>query len=139
LQIGESNVLAYDFPILGLFWTMLWFFLWIVWLILLFRVILDIFRDDDLGGFAKALWLIFVVLLPYIGVLVYVIARGRGMGQRDIERARAQEQAFQSYVRETAATSGGGTADELAKLADLQERGVISEQEFQAQKAKILA
>ncbi len=131
-------MLAYDYPILGLFWTMLVFFLWIAWFFLLFRVIADIFRSDDMGGWGKALWAIFVILVPFLGVFIYVIARGAGMGQRDTAQARAQEQAFQSYVRD-AAGSSGGSADELAKLSELKDRGVITEAEFQQQKAKILA
>jgi hypothetical protein len=120
-----------------MFWTFLWFFLWIAWIVVLFRVIFDIFRSRDMGGFAKALWVIFVIFLPFLGVFVYLIARGRQMNERDIEDAAAQEQAFQDYVRKTAGT--GGSADELTKLADLRDKGVISEQEFQAQKAKLLA
>jgi hypothetical protein len=132
-------VLAYDYPLLNLFWTMLIFFLWIAWFFLLFRVLADIFRSRDMGGVAKALWIIFVIFLPFLGVLVYVIARGHSMTQRDIESAKAQEQAFQSYVRDVATSgSGGGTADELAKLADLKARGVITDAEFEAQKAKLL-
>jgi Short C-terminal domain/Phospholipase_D-nuclease N-terminal len=130
-------MLAYDYPVLGAFLTMLWIVLWVVWLFLLFRVVFDIFRSDDLSGWGKALWLIFVILLPYIGVFVYVVLRGRSMGQRDIATAKAQEESFKAYVRETAGSTG--TADELAKLADLKERGVITDAEFQQQKAKILA
>jgi Short C-terminal domain len=130
-------MLAYDYPVLGAFFTMLWIVLWVVWLFLLFRVVFDIFRSDDLSGWGKAAWLIFVILLPYLGVFVYVIARGRGMGQRDVNQAQAQEESFKAYVRQTAGS--GGTADELAKLADLKERGVISDAEFEQQKAKILA
>jgi hypothetical protein len=130
--------IGYDYPILGLFWTMLWLFLWIAWLMLLFRVIFDIFRSHDMGGVAKALWAIFVVVAPFLGVFVYLIARGRSMTERDVKEAQAQEAAFQSYVRQTAG-SGGGTAEELTKLADLKERGVISDAEFEAQKAKLLA
>jgi hypothetical protein len=129
---------GYDYPILGLFWTMLWLFLWIAWLMVLFRVIFDIFRSHDMGGVAKALWAIFVIVLPFLGVFVYLIARGRSMAERDAKEAQAQEAAFQSYVRQ-AAGSGGGTAEELTKLADLKERGVISDAEFEAQKAKLLA
>jgi hypothetical protein len=135
---GE-HVLAYDYPLLNLFWTMLIFFLWIAWFFLLFRVLADVFRSRDMGGFAKALWIIFVIFLPFLGVLVYVIARGNSMTQRDLESAKAQEQAFQSYVRDVASSSGGGAADELAKLADLKARGVITDAEFEAQKAKLLA
>ena len=131
-------MLAYDYPIMGAFMTMLWFFLWIIWIFLLVRIIFDIFRSDDLGGFGKVLWLIFVILLPFLGVFVYVIARGKGMGQRDLARAQAQDAQFRQYVQ-SAATSSGSSADQLAKLADLKDRGVISDAEFAAQKAKILA
>jgi Short C-terminal domain/Phospholipase_D-nuclease N-terminal len=131
-------VLAYDYPLLGMFWTFLLFFIWIAWIVVLFRVIFDIFRSKDLGGFAKALWVIFVILLPFLGVLVYLIARGHSMTERDYQEAKSQEQAFQSYVRSAAGT-GGGSADELTKLADLRDKGVISDAEFQAQKAKLLA
>jgi len=131
-------VLAYDYPLLGAFFSVLWIFLWILWLFLLFRVIMDIFRDDSLSGLTKALWLIFVILLPFLGVFIYVIVRGSGMGRRDLAQAQASEEAFRSYVQQ-AASSGGGTADELAKLADLRQRGVISDAEFEQQKAKMLA
>jgi ABC-type multidrug transport system fused ATPase/permease subunit len=133
-------VIAYDYPLLGIFWTTLVIFLWIAWFMLLFRVIFDIFRSDDLGGWGKALWLIFVIFLPFLGVLVYVIARGHRMGERDMAEARAKEQAFQEYVRQTAGTAGtGGTAEELTKLASLKDQGVITEAEFQQQKAKLLS
>lgn len=136
-------MLAYDYPLLGLFWTMLWFFLWIAWLVALFQIIGDIFNSDDLGGWGKALWLIFVIALPLLGVLIYLIARGGGMQRRAIEKARAQRESYEAYVRESAAATpvgvGGGSADELAKLADLRDRGVITADEFDAQKAKILA
>ncbi len=130
-------MIAADYPLLELFWTMLWFFLWIAWIMLLFRTIGDIFRSRDLGGGGKALWTIFVVVAPFLGVFVYLIARGNAMHERDYDRALAQEQAFRSYVQDAAGPSG--SADELVKLADLKERGVLSEAEFQAQKAKILA
>ncbi|MFB7590145.1 SHOCT domain-containing protein [Streptomyces sp. NPDC056169] len=129
-----------DYPLLNVFWTMLWFFIWIMWLFLLFKVITDIFRDHDLGGWGKAGWLIFCILLPYLGVLVYVIARGKSMGQRDVKQAKASEAAFQDYIRKTAGTTpaGGGAADELTRLADLKEKGAITDEEFQKAKAKIL-
>jgi type VI protein secretion system component VasK len=130
-------MLAYDYPLLGVFWTMLLFFLWVIWLILLFRVIGDVFRSHDMGGVAKALWLIFVILFPFLGVLIYVIVRGHSMSQRDLERMKSQQQSFDSYVRQTAGAAG--SADEVAKLADLRDRGVITDAEFQAQKAKALA
>lgn len=131
-------MLAYDYPILGLFWTLLWIFLWVAWLFILFKVVFDIFRSKDLGGWGKALWVLFVIIVPWLGVLVYLIARGRGMGERDIEEAQASRQAFDAYVRQTAGTSVS-TADELSKLADLQARGVISQAEFEQQKAKIMS
>src|SRR5215468_11056777 len=118
------------YPLLNAFWTMLWFFLWILWFFLLFRVILDIFRSKDLGGWGKAGWLIFVIILPFLGVFIYLIARGHSMNERDVQDAQARDQAMRAYVRD-AAQGSGGTADELAKLADLRDRGVISEAEFQ--------
>ena len=129
---------AYDYPILGLFWTMLFFFLWVAWIIILFKTIFDIFRNGDIGGFGKAFWVIFVVIIPWLGVLVYLIVHGKGMAQRDIAKAQAQQDEFASYVRQTAG-SDAGTADELAKLADLRDRGVITEAEFVAQKSKLFA
>jgi ABC-type multidrug transport system fused ATPase/permease subunit len=132
-------VLAYDYPLLGVFWSMLWFFLWIAWIVILFRVIFDIFRSHDMGGGGKALWVIFVVVVPFLGVLVYLIARGHSMADRDLKDAQAKEQAFQAYVQQAAAGSSGGTAEELSKLADLKAQGVISDAEFEQQKAKLLA
>jgi len=134
-------VVGYDYPILGMFWTILWFFLWVAWLIVLFKVIFDIFRSRDLGGWGKALWAIFVIVIPWLGVLVYLIARGRGMTERDVEVAQQQEQAFREYVQKTAVSSAGGSsaADQLAKLADLKAKGVLTDAEFDAQKAKLLA
>jgi hypothetical protein len=129
-------MLAYDYPILGLFWTMMIFFLWVAWLILLFRVFGDIFRSD-MGGGAKALWSIFVILVPFLGVFVYVIAHGRDMTQRDIAAAQESDAQFRAYVQETAGS--GSSADEIEKLAGLRDSGVITEQEFAAQKAKLLA
>ena len=131
-------MLAYDYPILGLFWTMLIFFLWIAWLMLLFKVIFDIFRSHDMGGVAKAFWAIFVIIIPWLGVLVYLIARGRSMQERDIDAMNAEQEAMNSYIRQTAGTSTSA-ADELAKLSDLKAKGVLTDAEFQQQKAKLLA
>lgn len=132
-------MIAYDYPLLGVFWSMLWFFLWFAWIMLLFRTIGDIFRSRDLGGFAKALWAIFVIVAPFVGVFVYLIARGHSMSDRDIEQARAQQAAFTSYVQDAAGSGGGGTADELSKLADLKSQGVITDAEFEQQKTRLLA
>jgi hypothetical protein len=130
-------MLAYDYPLLGVFWTMLWIFLWVAWIFLLIRVFADIFRSHDMGGWAKALWSLLIIFLPFLGVLIYLIARGNSMAQRDMQLAQQQEQAFRSYVQETAAGSAS-TADELSKLADLRSKGVLSDAEFEAQKAKLL-
>jgi Short C-terminal domain/Phospholipase_D-nuclease N-terminal len=118
---------------------MLWIFLFIIWIWLLIVVFGDIFRSRDLSGWGKALWTIGIIILPWLGVLIYLIARGGKMHERQIQAAQAQEQAFRQYVQETAATSGTNTADQLAKLADLRDKGVITEAEFQTEKAKALA
>ena len=126
---------AYNYPLLDIFWTMLWFFLFFVWIWLLIVIFADIFRSHDIGGFAKALWVIFIVILPFLGILVYLIARGGKMHERAERQAADQKQAFDAYVKETAGTS---SADQLSKLADLKASGAISDQEFEAAKAKIL-
>jgi hypothetical protein len=130
-------MLAYDYPLLGIFWSMLVFFLFFAWLILLFQVFIDIFRSDDMGGFAKALWAIFVIIVPFFGVFMYVVIRGKSMTERRMNDAKASEAARQAYVREVAGS--GGTADEVAKLAQLKDSGVLTEAEFQQQKAKLLS
>jgi len=130
--------LAADYPLLEVFLTILWFFLFVVWLMLLFHVIADIFRSHDMGGWAKAAWLILIFVLPILGILIYLIARGDKMSQHAVEDAQAQEAAFRSYVQETAGSSGG-TSDQLAQLASLRESGVITDAEFEQGKAKILA
>jgi type VI protein secretion system component VasK len=125
-----------QYPLLSAFLTMMWFFLWILWLFLLFWIILDVFRSRDLNGWLKALWLIFIIVLPFLGVLVYLIARGGKMHERQAREVQAQDEAFRAYVKDAA---GSGSADELSKLADLRDKGVITEGEFQAGKAKILS
>ncbi|MEU2160097.1 MULTISPECIES: SHOCT domain-containing protein [Streptomyces] len=129
--------LAYDYPVLGAFWTVMWLFLWVVWLVLLFRVFVDIFRDHEMSGWAKAAWLIFVLLIPFLGVLVYVIVRGKDMGRREIKHAQEQQEAFNAYIRQTA--KGTGTGDELARLSELKAKGDLSEEEFQRAKQKLLS
>ena len=132
-------MLAYSYPLLGVFWSMLWFFLFIVWIWLLIVIFADIFRSHDLGGFAKALWVIFVIILPFLGVFIYLIARGGKMQEHADEQAKNQDQAMRSYIQDVNASSGGGTADQLAKLNDLKNQGVLTDAEFEAQKAKLLA
>jgi len=128
-------MLASNYPILDIFWTMLEFFAFFIWIYLLFVVFIDIFRSHDLKGWAKALWVIGIIIFPLLGVLVYLIARGGKMHERAAQAAQAQKQAFDAYVQETA---GESSADQLAKLADLKEKGVLTDDEFAAQKAKIL-
>ncbi|MFV8133120.1 SHOCT domain-containing protein [Streptomyces syringium] len=136
----NANVyLAYDYPVLGAFWTAVWIFLWVLWVLLLFRVIADVFRDDSLGGWVKAGWLVLVIGLPFLGVFVYVIARGKNMGRRERDHARAQQQAVDDYIRETA---GGpdytSDVEALAKLSEIRARGDITDDEFRRAKEKIL-
>lgn len=126
--------LAADFGSGQVFLSMLYFFLFFIWIWLLIVVFGDIFRSHDLGGWAKALWVIFVIVFPYLGVFVYLIARGHKMGEHAAEAARAQ----QDYIRRVAGTEPS-PADELARLADLKSQGVISDAEFEQMKAKIVS
>ncbi|MGW0291061.1 SHOCT domain-containing protein [Streptomyces tuirus] len=137
--MSASTYLAYDYPLLSVFWSMLLFFLWIMWFVLLFRVVVDIFRDDDMNGWAKAGWLVLTVLLPFLGVFVYVIARGKGMGRREIAQARAQQEAFDARIRQAAGTEGRtSSVDELAKLSEIRDRGGITDDEFRKAKELVL-
>ena len=126
------------YPLLDIFLSTLYFFCWVLWIMLLFWIIWDIFRSSDLSGWGKAGWLIFVVLLPFLGVLVYVIARGHSMHERQARAARDQDEATRAYIREAAGTDGTAPADEISKLAGLRDRGVITEEEFQRAKAKVV-
>jgi len=128
---------SYSYPILGAFWTIFMIFLWVIWFWILITIFIDLFRSHDLSGWVKALWFIFILLLPLIGVLVYLIARGGKMHEHAVRDAQAQEQQFRSYVQDVA--SSQSPADQLAKLADLRDRGVITAEEFDREKAKILA
>ncbi|MGY0055969.1 SHOCT domain-containing protein [Streptomyces sp. LZ34] len=125
-----------DYPLLNVFMTTVWVFLWILWFILLFRVIGDLFRDDSMSGWAKAGWCFFVVVLPFLGIFVYLIARGRGMGEREAKAALKAEADLKEFVRETAAT---GHAEELSKLVELKNHGDITTEEYERAKAKVLA
>jgi uncharacterized membrane protein YcjF (UPF0283 family) len=144
------------YPILDIFLSILYFFGWVLWLMLMFWIITDIFRSDDLSGWAKAAWLFGVIILPLVGILIYLIARGGSMRERQEARARAQDAAFRDYVRQAAATdttasaaSAGATAsagnggastasDELAKLASLHQRGVLNDDEFARAKSRVV-
>ncbi|MET9436798.1 SHOCT domain-containing protein [Streptomyces sp. NPDC006551] len=132
-----------DYPLLNLFLTMLELFLFVVWFFLLFKIVTDVFRSHDLGGWGKAGWTVFIIVLPFLGVLIYLIARGKSMASRDVEQAQAADAAFKAYIKDAAATQGSGDADShaevLVKLADLRAGGVITEAEFQKAKDKLLA
>ena len=128
---------SYSYPLLGAFWTIFMIFLWVIWFWILITVFIDIFRSHDLSGWAKALWFIFVLILPLIGVLVYLIVRGGSMHERAVKEVQQQDEQFRSYVQETAGSQS--VADQLAKLADLRDRGVITAEEFDREKAKVLA
>jgi hypothetical protein len=129
-------MLAYTYPLLNIFWTMLEIFAFVVYFWLLISIYMDIFRSSDLSGGVKALWVLVVFFLPLFGILLYLIIRGGKMHERAAQQAQQQQEAFDSYVKEAAGTS---STDELAKLADLKEKGVLSDAEFEAQKAKLLA
>src|SRR3984957_8216482 len=122
-------MLATNYPVLDAFLTMLYFFAFIIWIYLLFIVFVDIFRSHDMGGLAKALWVIFIIVLPYLGVLVYLIARGGKMHERAAQQAAQQQKAFDQYVRQAAGTSGDSTATQLSKLADLKKQGGLTDAE----------
>jgi hypothetical protein len=120
------------------FWSILWFTLFVIWIWLLFAVFGDIFRSDDLSGWGKALWSIFIIFVPYLGIFVYLIARGNKMHEHAIASAQAQDQAMRSYIQDVTTTSAS-PAEELARLADLHKQGVISDEEFAQLKAKAMA
>src|SRR5262245_44906638 len=126
-------------PLLDLFWAMLWFFLWVAWIWLLIVILMDVFRSGDMGGWGKALWTLFIIFLPFLGVLLYLIVRGKGMSERQVQEAVAREKQTQEYIKSVSAGSATSSADELEKLARLRSNGTISEEEFQAAKAKVLA
>ena len=128
---------SYSYPLLGVFWTILEIFLWVLWIWVLIYVFIDIFRSHDLSGWAKALWFIFVLFIPLIGVLVYLIARGGEMQQRAVQQAQEQDQEARHYIQQAAGTPT--PADQLTKLAELRDRGVITADEFEREKAKVLA
>ncbi|MEI7479131.1 MAG: PLDc N-terminal domain-containing protein [Actinomycetes bacterium] len=121
-----------SFPILNIFLEILFFALFFIWIMILFHVIVDLFRSKDMGGAAKALWLFFLIVLPYLGVFVYLIARGASMHERDVKAAEESEQAFRQYVAQAS------PAEELAKLHDLKEKGAITDAEYNAAKGKII-
>jgi putative oligomerization/nucleic acid binding protein/phospholipase D-like protein len=131
-------LLASDYPFLDVLWTMFIFFLWVVWFWLLFTVFVDVFRRHDIGGGKKTIWLIFVIILPFLGVFIYIITQNDGMTQRNLDRAKSQQAQFDQYVRDTAG-GGGGAATEIANAKQLLDQGAITQAEFDAIKQKALA
>lgn len=127
--------MASDYPFMDVFWSMIIFFFWLIWIWIVVTVLVDIFRRSDIGGFSKAAWVIFVIILPWLGVLIYLIAQHDGMRERSVSQAREQKQQFDEYVREAA----GGSADQIAKAKALRDDGTITDEEFQRLKAKALA
>ena len=138
MSVAQHVTAAYQYPLLDIFLTMFWLFIWILWIFLLIRILMDIFRSDDLNGWAKAAWIVFVILVPFIAVLIYVIVRGHGMRSRDMQSAQDADQAMRAYVKSAAGTPTS-TAHEIDQLAVLRDRGVLTPAEFEAQKAKLLA
>ena len=124
--------MAADYPFMDVFWSMIIFFFWLIWIWIVVTVLVDIFRRSDIGGFAKAAWVIFVIIVPWLGVLIYLIAQHDGMRERSVSQAREQKQQFDEYVREAA----GGSADQIAKAKALRDDGTITDEEFQRLKAK---
>jgi len=133
----EEYVIAADYPFLDLMWTMVIFFLWILWFWLLITVFADIFRRHDISGAKKTLWIVFTILVPFLGVFVYLITQNVGMTERQLDRTRAQREEFDDYVRQTA--SSGGAAAEIEKAKQLLDSGAITQAEFETMKQKALA
>lgn len=134
---GNTLQLAAEFGTGQVFWSILWFFLFFVWIMLIFTIFGDIIRSDDMGGVAKAIWSIFIIFLPFLGIFIYLIVRGGSMSERQMKAAKAQEAAMQDYIRSTAG-SGASAADELTKLADLHTQGKLDDAEYAAAKAKVV-
>jgi putative oligomerization/nucleic acid binding protein/phospholipase D-like protein len=130
-------VIAADYPFLEVFWTIVVFFVWLAWLLILFRVLGDVFRRHDISGWGKAGWVVFLIVLPFLGVLVYLIANGHEMGRREVEQSRAARAEFDDYVKSVAASEG--PAAEIEKAKQLLDSGAISQAEFDAIKAKAIA
>ena len=126
---------ASDYPLLDVFWTILIFFSWVIWFWIVITVFADLFRRHDISGWGKAAWVVFVIVLPFLGVLVYLIAQHDGMRERSVRQARAQKQEFDQYVREAA----GGSAAEIAQAKQLLDAGTITQDEFDKIKAKALS
>jgi hypothetical protein len=129
---------AADYPLLEIMWTMLLFFVFVMWIFLLFRIIVDVFRRNDISGWLKAGWTLFIIVLPLLGVLVYLIAQGTGMTERDMSQVKAQQSQMDDYVRSVSGGAGGAAA-EIESAKGLLDSGAVTQDEFAAIKAKALA
>jgi hypothetical protein len=136
---ADVPLIAADYPFLDILWSMIIFFCWVAWIWTLIVIIGDLFRRHDTSGWGKALWLIFLIVLPFLGVLVYLIANGKGMAERSAKQAQAQQTQFADYVQSVAANGGGGAASEIDKAKKLLDSGAITQAEYDALKAKVLA
>ncbi len=128
-------LVAADYPFLDVLWTMILFFAWVAWIWIAITVFADVFRRHDIGGWAKAAWVVLVIVLPFLGVLVYLISQHEGMSERSVKEAKTQQAAFDQYVREAA----GGSAAEIAKAKELLDAGTITQAEFDVIKAKAVS
>jgi hypothetical protein len=128
-------LIAADYPFLDVLWSMIIFFAWVIYIWIAITILIDVFRRHDIGGFTKALWVVFIIVLPFLGMLTYLIVQHDGMRERTLEHARGQRAELDRYVRETA----GGSATEIAKAKELLDSGAISQAEFEAIKQKALA
>jgi len=133
-----ETIIAADYPLLNIIWTMFVFFLFVFWLMIVFKVIIDIFRRHDASGWAKAFWLIFIIFLPFLGVFIYLVSQGKQMAERDMDQMMAQKKEMDEYVRGVAGSTGGA-AGEIAQANKLLAEGTITQEEFDQIKAKALA
>ena len=131
-------VFAADYPFLNIFWTMIIFFCWVVWIWMMIAILSDVFRRRDISGWGKAAWTVFLIVLPFLGALIYLIAHSDGMAERNLHQAKAQRAEMDEYVR-SVATDGGGAAAQIEKAKGLLDSGAINQAEFEALKAKALA
>lgn len=132
-------LLASSYPLLDIFVSIIEFFILFLWIFLLINVLIDLFRSRDLKGWHKALWLVGLIILPFLGVLAYLIVRGGSMHERSMQQAKQQDEAMREYVRQAAGTPGSSSADQLARLADLRDKGALTQEEFDREKAKVLS
>lgn len=132
-------LLASSYPLLDIFVSIIEFFILFLWIFLLINVLIDLFRSHDLKGWHKAIWLVALIILPFFGLLAYLIVRGGSMHERSVQQAKRQDEAMREYVRQAAGTSGSNSADQLARLADLRDKGALTQDEFDREKAKVLS